>query len=96
MCGDNWKDNFGDLISYSVICARSDGKDAYNGDPDGSLSININDKDYRIGLISFGDNNCGERPSLFQNIGHRNIKKFIDENTCVFITCHLIIVNFTK
>ena len=30
---DNCKDNFGSLISYTVICANRTGKDTYDGDP---------------------------------------------------------------
>ena len=81
---DKCKDHFGDLMSCNIICAHSDSIDTCDGDPGGPSSINRNNKYYQIGVISFGDKNCGELPRVFENLGHRKIKKFINEKMCSF------------
>ena len=68
---DNYKDHFGVLMLDYVICAHIDGMHP--------SSINRNDTKYQIGIIFFSNKNGGEKPSIFKNISHKKIKKFINE-----------------
>ncbi|ESO81912.1 hypothetical protein LOTGIDRAFT_135638 [Lottia gigantea] len=59
---------YGTRVSDRQVCAGNGTKQACMGDSGSPLSCNINGIWYVVGVVSWGDDNCVGRPSVFTRI----------------------------
>ncbi|XP_041375260.1 chymotrypsin-like protease CTRL-1 [Gigantopelta aegis] len=81
---------YGNNVTTNQVCASGGAtKQVCNGDSGSPLSCRVNDRWYVVGVVSWGDNNCHGRPSVFTRISE--FTSWIQSTTGIDVTSTALI-----
>jgi len=77
------KKSYGSIVSSSMFCSHTKGRDACQGDSGGPAFDNSGS--YQVGIISFGQG-CAEYPGVYTDLSDPGIMKFINLYMCELLS----------